>query len=237
VGLDLQIRSLLYNAEPGGREVLDVTRRGWKKQAKDRCHEIVGRTADYQSVTKEDFEFLLWLLDRHPRVAEKIGDGVASFTVQPIAMGTRGFIIHRVNGSSTDFSYYKCISAPSDVAEARNAMRRAVADQVIRFKQAAVKKGPLVCAITGEPLTWDGTHVDHAPPVFLTLADQWAALVGGYPAIQLSPTKDREIGRTLLDPGPWQAFHQEHARLRLVARLTNLSLLRRTEDSPTVPRL
>lgn len=105
-------------------------------------------------------------------------------------------------------------------------MRRAVADQVITFKRAAVAQGPLVCAVTGESLTWDGAHVDHAPPVFLTLADQWAALVGGYPAILLSPAKDGEIGRTLLDPEPWQAFHQEHAHLRMVSRLTNLSLLR-----------
>lgn len=207
--------------------MLDDTRWGWKKQAMARCHEIVDRTADYKSVTDEDFEFLLWLLDRHPRASEKIGDGVARLTVQPIAMGTRGFIIHRVDGSSTDFSYYKCISAPSDVAEVRKAMRRAVADQVIAFKRGVVEQGPLVCAVTGEPLTWDSAHVDHAPPVFLVLADQWAALAGGYPAIHLSPSKDGEIGRTLLNPEPWQAFHQEQARLRIVSRLTNLSLLRR----------
>ena len=105
-------------------------------------------------------------------------------------------------------------------------MRRAVADQVIAFKRAAGAYGPLVCEVTGELLTWDGAHVDHAPPVFLTLADQWAALAGGYRAIHLSPAKDGEIGRTLADPGPWQAFHQEHAHLRIVSRLTNLSLLR-----------
>jgi Protein of unknown function (DUF3223) len=209
-----------------GRDVLDDTRRGWKKQAMARCHEIVDGTADNESVVGEDFEFLLWLLDRHPRASEKIGDGVASFTVQPIAMGTRGFIIHRVDGSSTDFSYYKCISMPNDAAQVRKAMRRAVADQVIEFKRIAVTQGPLVCAVTGELLTWDSAHVDHAPPVFLTLADQWAALMGGYPAIHLSPTKDGEIGRTLVDPKPWQAFHQEHACLRIVSRLTNLSLLR-----------
>ena len=76
--------------------MFDDTQRGWKKQAKARCHEIVDRTPDSQSVTDEDFEFLLWLLDRHPRASEKIGYGVASFTVQPIAMGTRGFVTGHV---------------------------------------------------------------------------------------------------------------------------------------------
>lgn len=214
------------------RELLDDTRRGWKKQAIARCHEIVDRTDDHESVTDDDFEFLIWLLDRHPRAAEKIGNGVDRFSVQTIAMGThtRGFVVHRIDGSSTDFSYYKCVSAPNEAGQVRQAMRRAVADQVIAFKRASVAQGPLVCQVTSEPLTWYTAHVDHAPPVFLTLADRWAASVGGYPAIRLSPAKDGEIGRALEDPEPWQAFHQEHARLRIVSRLANLSLLRRGEN-------
>jgi hypothetical protein len=105
-------------------------------------------------------------------------------------------------------------------------MRRAVADQIITFKRAAAAEGPLICAVTGDLLTWDGAHVDHAPPVFLTLADSWADRVGGYSAIHLSPAKDGEIGRSLVDPEAWQAFHRENASLRIVSRLTNLSLLR-----------
>jgi hypothetical protein len=52
--------------------MLGGTRRGWKKQAKARCHEIVERTADGQLVSDEDAAFLCWLLDRHPHAAEKI---------------------------------------------------------------------------------------------------------------------------------------------------------------------
>jgi hypothetical protein len=211
--------------------MLDDTRRGWKKEAKARCHEIVERTANGQMVSDEDAAFLHWLLDRHPCAADKIGVGVAGFTVEAIGMATRGFMLHRFDGSSTDFSYYKCITSPSEVGLARKAMRRAVVDQVIEFKRASAARGTLVCAVTGEILDWDSAHVDHAPPIFVTLADQWAEHVGGYTAIQLLPTEDGELGRCMADPEPWAAFHRDRAELRIVSRLTNLSLLQRGRRS------
>jgi hypothetical protein len=58
--------------------------------------------------------------------------------------------------------------------------------------------GPLVCAVTGQVLSWDNAHVDHAPPVFAALADDWAVRVGGYPAIGLTPAADGQMGRTLM---------------------------------------
>lgn len=110
-------------------------------------------------------------------------------------------------------------------------MRRAVADQVIDFKQASAARGTLVCAVTGEILDWDSAHGDHAPPIFVTLADQWAEHVGGYTAIQLLPTEDGELGPCMADPEPWAAFHRDRAELRIVSRLTNLSLLQRGRRS------
>jgi hypothetical protein len=108
-------------------------------------------------------------------------------------------------------------------------MRRAISDQVAEFKQASVARGPLVCAVTGRALSWDDAHVDHAPPVFVALADDWAARVGGYPAIQLTPAADHQLGRTLVpgDAEPWADFHRVNAHLRIVSRLANLSLLRK----------
>src|SRR6185437_17056408 len=93
-----------------------------------------------------------------------------------------------------------CISAPSNTVMVRRAMRHAISDQTTEFKRASAARGPLVCAVTGQALSWDDAHVDHAPPVFVALADDWAARVGGYSAIQLTPPTDRQLGRTLL-PG------------------------------------
>ena len=107
-------------------------------------------------------------------------------------------------------------------------MRRAVADQITEFKRASAARAPLVCAVTREPLSWDGAHVDHAPPVFIALADEWASRAGGYAMIQLSQAMDGQIGRRLAqsDAESWKEFHQVNAHLRIVSRLANLSLLR-----------
>jgi hypothetical protein len=117
--------------------VLDDTRRGWKTKAKNRCRQIIETTADGQSVDGDDAEFLRWLLDRHPRAADKIGSGVVGFTVQTTELGTRCFVVHRLDHTSTDFSYYSCTTAPDGTALVRKAMRRAIADQVIEFKRAS----------------------------------------------------------------------------------------------------
>jgi hypothetical protein len=209
--------------------MLDDTRRGWKTKARDRCREIIAATENGELITGDDAEFLLWLLDRHPRAAEKIGRGVAGFTVQDAQLGTRCFVVRRVDGSSTDFSFYSCITAPDVTVLARKAMRRAVADQVSEFKQASAARGPLICAVTGQVLSWDNAHVDHAPRVFAALADDWAKRVGGYPAIRLAPAADDQLGRTLMqvDAEAWADFHRANAHLRIVSRLANLSLLRK----------
>jgi Protein of unknown function (DUF3223) len=210
--------------------MLDDTRRGWKTKTRNWCREIIAAAEDGELVTGDDAEFLLWLLDRHPRAAEKIGCGVAGFTVQDAQMGTRCFVVHRVDGSSTDFSFYSCITAPDGTVLVRRAMRRAISDQTSEFKRASAARGPLVCAVTGQVLSWDNAHVDHAPPVFVALADDWAARVGGYSAIRLTPAADSQLGRTIADGAAaeaWAEFHRTNAQLRIVSRLANLSLLRK----------
>ena len=51
------------------------------------------------------------LLDKHPRAAEKKGDGVQSISYgeHPTYKGTQCFIINRVDGTTSDFSFRKCI--------------------------------------------------------------------------------------------------------------------------------
>jgi hypothetical protein len=57
-----------------------------------------------------DHAFLLELLNRHPRTAEKIGVGVKHFTVDKSTGGTQCFYITRVGGSGPDdFSFEKCL--------------------------------------------------------------------------------------------------------------------------------
>jgi len=53
--------------------------------------------------------FLMALISRHPHATEKIGSGVKHFTVEYAQHGTRCFYATRVDGTRTDFSYFKCV--------------------------------------------------------------------------------------------------------------------------------
>jgi hypothetical protein len=209
--------------------IKDSMPRGWKKAATARCQAITAEAADGQPITGDDAEWLSELITRHPCADEKIGPGIAWFTAGVVLpFKTRGLFVHRVDGTVTDFSWRTCITAPDHSSMVRAAMRRAVELQVTEFKAASARNGGLYDAVTGEPLTWDNVHVDHAPPVFIIIANAYASLFGGYEAIPLTPSRDGQIGRALdgEHQQKWAGWHAFFARLRIVSVATNLSLLR-----------
>lgn len=192
--------------------------RGWKTHARTVCRAI---TRDYPDgpVNGQAGDFLAALLARHPDATQKIGPGVAYITLEPVpGYPSRGFIVHRIDGSSTDFSWLDCITTPQHHTKVFKAMRVAVARQSIAFKQAEADTGQLQCAVCGSPCGWDDVHVDHLPPEFAALASAFATAAGGYDKIPLVPSADGMIG-PLLDPAievVWVKYHQEQARLQIL---------------------
>jgi hypothetical protein len=202
--------------------------RGWKTKARDRCRAIVRDTPD-GPVTGTEGAFLAALLTLHPDADEKIGSGIAFIAVGPVPrFRSRGFTVHRTDGTSTDFSWLECISPTSHRARVLTAMREAVVDQILTFKQAEADAGRLRCAITGAGLTWTDAEVDHLPPTFLTLADNYAAQVGGYDKVRLVPSADGMIGQPLApdDERAWVLYHQREARLRILSRPAHAEVTR-----------
>ena len=61
------------------------------------------------TIPEPHHSFLVALISRHPRSKEKIGPGIIHFAVEPALHGTRCFYLTRIDGSSTDFSYFKCV--------------------------------------------------------------------------------------------------------------------------------
>jgi hypothetical protein len=60
------------------------------------------------AIPEPHHSFLCALISRHPRAAEKIGGGIDHFTVEPATYGTRCCYLTRVDGTRTDFSFFKC---------------------------------------------------------------------------------------------------------------------------------
>lgn len=84
--------------------------------------------------------------------------------------------------------------------------------------------GDARCAVTGASLYPSNSHADHVTP-FKDLADQFVASVGGIDMIPIVPSADGVMQHHVADgvvKETWQAFHREHAVLRLVTAEANL---------------
>jgi hypothetical protein len=181
-------------------------------------------------IPEPDHRFLLDLLAHHPRAAEEIGAGMASFSVRPLPRfpTTRGFWLTRVDGTETDWSFQLCLHGdPPHRTGVLRALRALVVGQVVEFKGFSLRAGAR-CALTGVPLD-ETCHVDHEPP-FERLAEQFVAAHGGFGAFRLAPSLDGQSAPALADGAlahEWQTFHRLHAGLRVVTAVANLGRTRR----------
>ena len=186
------------------------------------------------SVSDPHFNFLLDLLSYHPEAEEKIGSGVVAFEVRAVPgyEHVSGFWAIRNDGSEVAWSYTKVISPPKPFALFRKVCRATVADQICEFRaewfRAHAKSGHFVCAVTGEEVPAERAHVDHEPPLTLD------ALVRAFVAergidvreVALPETEDTGIGYYFADAAlaeDWRAYHQLHAKLRIISDTANLS--------------
>jgi Protein of unknown function (DUF3223) len=110
------------------------------------------------------------LISHHPGRVEKAGPGIDHFTVSLSQWGNREFHLHRVDGTSVNFSYTKCLEpkAPA-LRDAKLAMRREVQEDILEAKwqwweNHADESGYIVCPISGDVITGDQADADHAPP-------------------------------------------------------------------------
>lgn len=81
------------------------------------------------------------------------------------------------------------------------------------------------CEETGEPLHWSDAHVDHIYPLVL-LAGAWIDERPHLGIADLAKDRPGAVGDSFADHGiaaEFRAYHDEHARLRLVSAKVNLS--------------
>lgn len=201
-----------------------------KGAAKKHVQEIVASYADGKRLGPEHHSFALELLGLHPEHAQKIGVGIHHFTIQTDAVWgtTRHFQIHRTDGSETDFSWQSCIDVKDPRREVLGAMRGAVREQIMEFKERALMiSPPPVCPFNGIELTAGNSHVDHeSPATFAWIADQWFATMGGFEAVKISAATDQQWAAEMTcdeQKRQWQDHHQRLAKLRLVSAGANLS--------------
>lgn len=207
-----------------------------KSEAKRFFGAIRNRYPDSAKLSPEDESVVRDLLACHPESAEKTGAGAAFFTVETDALfgRTRHFVVHRSDGTSSDFSYHACIDGRNERRDRLGAMRRAVEDQIIAFREMHFASPPQLCPLRRFPITRESYHVDHAPPVFFTvLVGRWLDTEGlQLPEVRITLPGDNQIVATMTDPSQsrsWRGYHRLNARLRMLSPRANLSDARRNQ--------
>ena len=132
---------------------------------------ILTHYQDGEEVDAEDDCLLFELIQRHPDASQKIGVGIKRFyrDRSPIHPSSC-FHLERVDGTTTDFSYTKCISSTSATLEQQfyEACRFAVSQDLINRKSRLFKEsgGVIPCCITGRLVSIQEADYRHTTPKF-----------------------------------------------------------------------
>lgn len=168
-------------------------------------------------------------LDRHPDSAEKTGDGVDYFYVGKtsqdkaafVRKDARGIWIRRVNGSAEDFSYQTAIDGRSAKNDAKDAMRAAVIEHRLRYRDRRFAAGAQVVSfISGEPINEPAdAQTIYVAPEWGQLTFRFASDFGGWDKIVVASGGGAvQVGGRIADPAvetAWLEFHAKYARLEL----------------------
>jgi hypothetical protein len=208
-----------------------------KKALREYIRKIRDSYIDRQHLNEADFEFMLDLLNRHERPEIKIGCGVKYIYVKTneVFKHNREFWLVRIDGSETDFSFEICLKHKTKLQKFKNACRTSVADIVMDFKKDFFDSigEPSVCPLTGGEMAFrKNSHVDHAPPeTFDKIVQDFISLNGlDVNEIELLTAEDGRIRNEMVDKTLEQQFikfHNERAKLRVISKLANLSLVKR----------
>ena len=138
---------------------------GTKSEAKTAVQKILNGNQLRDVLTGDEDIFIRDLIALHPATEDKICCGIDHIEIRPDPNygTTRCFYIMRIDGSSTDVSYIKCIDGEKRRQLLRPALRNAILSQILQFKQAQFAIGSQICPYTGEFLKFETCHVDHYP--------------------------------------------------------------------------
>jgi hypothetical protein len=173
------------------------------------------------------------LLNYHPSAARKIGPGVCAIfvCVMPEHYYSKGFVLKRVDGTQTDFSYRECLNPSKPRDWFAQGCRTAIKRQVDALRDHVLGAGDVYCPITGELLVGGNCHIDHAPPwtfakIFEAFVDEFSidfAMVD-YADRHLDYSTESRLNDELAEK--FSKFHDERARLRAVSVRANTVILR-----------
>lgn len=176
--------------------------------------------------THPKFKFIIDLLENHPWKAEKIGDGVKYFIIEPNKINQTGNTIYviRNDGSSVDFSWRLCcgkdVKKSTFTYNLTNAMRNSIKDYTTLFKRSNTLKCEL-CSIT--ELEYNKYHVDHKTIPFSIIMERFLKFnnyehltFNSCPVVNSSVFKPDEVFQY-----KWIDYHNQYADYQILCGSCN----------------
>jgi hypothetical protein len=204
-----------------------------EKDIQNILYSFANKNIDKNSV---EHNVLFDVLKRHPNVVEKIGDGVDYFYVQRSKWKTNqyNFMIRRIDGSSTDFSFKKCLYPEQKNSKSKNwgsIFRGVIKDQIDSFRVSAFDvigiKDKFICSQTNLKFKKIYSHVDHVYPLtFDSIMHEFIELNKiDVNKINLSEDMGTSEVQKILDKDIVESFYEFHKNrsvLRVVCSSANL---------------
>lgn len=201
-----------------------------KRAAEDYFTAIRDRVGDWEPLSGQDAADAEALLDNHEHAAEKIGQGILFYYVaQEEERGCRCFHVLRKDDTTAHFSYKKAVDGYTNKrARFMAAARAVVAEDVAQAKTAHFERhadanGLVRVPGSDRPHARNETHIDHDPP-FRKIVDDFMASAGITPETTAYVVADvagtRFADQNLADR--FRAYHSEHARYSVIAKIDNL---------------
>jgi len=202
-----------------------------KAAAKQFLRTICDSYEDGERVNEEHSRCLREMLALHSNSEMKAGAGVSHFSITTESKFSRirRFYIHRIDGSGTSISFNRTIAERNPRRNRFEALWRAIEDEIMEFRWTAFCDITLLeCPLRRIPITEDAYHIDHEPPAtFLNLVERWLQSEGiRLEEIEITSPSDSEDVFELASAAQlasWQEFHSQHATLRLLSPIANLS--------------
>ena len=177
-------------------------------------------------VSAEHFPFFLSLLERHPRAARKIGDGVRTFHIERNPLNPSTFQMHltRTDDTTVEFSWNVCCTQliPSTTTRLHQAMRCAIVEQTMSFK----RHNDLLCAeCAASHLLPARFHVDHKTLPFHAIRDEFLSTTTFAPPEDFSRgTANTCVFRNdhALFERAWSEFHRVRADFQIQCDVCNM---------------
>jgi len=197
------------------------------------CKHVLNNAKLNTLLEGEWFDVIDGVLRMHESYAEKTGGEGYSIGVRKCFINGRNrqFYILRADGSDTDFSYLKAMTAKSKTGYIKETLRAAIVEQTIDWKnnyfdEYADRLGYVICPETNLKVKKKDSHIDHYPKQFDEIIKEWVDLydVKSDEIVLKSngdnstawEMEDQELLKTFIE------FHKEQAEYRIVLNKVNL---------------